>query len=65
MSTTAETIVSRSAATLVTQSTLFTNSGRNTSKMAFAAGIVAETMNIQQSMRSAQPAKNPVVFPKI
>ena len=36
-----------------------------TRRIALAAGTVAETMKIQQRTRSAHPAKNPAVFPKI
>lgn len=35
------------------------------SRVAFAAGTMAETMKIQHSTSSAQPAKNPAVFPNI
>ena len=63
--TTADTSVRSIDAVNVTHHTLFTRSGKNTNKTAFAAGMVAETMNIQQRMSSAQPVKNPAVFPKI
>lgn len=63
--TTRETRVRRVIAIPVTQSTLFTSSGASTRRIAFAAGTVAETINIQQRKRSAHPAKNPAVFPKI
>lgn len=53
------------AATPVTQFTLFTRSGFRTSNIAFAAGIVAETMKTQHKKRRAHPEKNPVVLPNI
>jgi hypothetical protein len=41
------------------------SSGLKISNVAFAAGMTAETIKIQHSTRSAQPAKKPKVLPKI
>lgn len=60
-----ETRVRMAIATQVTHATLFTSEGATTRRIALAAGTVAETMKIQQRTRSAHPAKNPAVFPKI
>ncbi len=57
--------VSQRAAIAVTQFTLFMRSGLSMRSVALAAGTIADTIKIQQSTKSAQPAKNPAVFPKI
>ena len=60
-----ETPVRSAIATHVTHPTSFTRSGARTRRIAFAAGTVADTMNIQQRIRSDHPAKNPAVLPNI
>src|SRR5574337_1032170 len=63
LTTTALPTVSHSAASSVTQWTLFISCGANTSSVALAAGIIADTMNTQHNTSSDQPAKKPSVRP--
>src|SRR5262245_34002346 len=62
--TTALTNVSHRAATMVTQFTLFIRSGLRINRVALAAGIMADTINTQQSTSSAHPAKKPGMRPR-